>query len=581
MTPIQGSRQLLSLLLLILFFSVGPVSGQSAGRGDITGRVLGPDGAPLADIVVAARAVGKKADGQRFTATSATTDAEGNFRFSNLESRLYRVAAVAAGVPRIRFQNARIGDTVILRFERGGVITGRITGPDGLPLVETNVRFHPVPDPDRPPVERNNRQILFAQTDDRGQYRQWGLSPGRYLVSVQPQTGQTDGEDVETYYPGTPFAGARPVIVTEGGEATGIDIRHLAQSGLSIEGRVTGSAAQNGGWVRLFDAATRQSVDQTISGEDGRFSFSQITPGEYELIAEGNGQQVMLAGVPGGFSSDPEDLIDTFDALTPDSSSPLAFSEPVRVVVGTKNIANLTVPLGPARVINGAIRVAPPAKSLGEICGATASPVESTEILLVAKRNNLYITALNGQLSTTPDTAGQFRMNRLVPEDYALGFDLPAGWYVASATEPGTPKPKPLGSLLLKKGTSRENIAVTLEFGAATVKGTVSNLPKAVEEVEKLRVHLIPLDDAQVENTARYYEATVATDGGFEFKNLAPGRYAVIVQKKDVPAGENPAFPVALDPAKRKLLRDAAKSAKTLELTPCKTFEGVAVEVKP
>jgi hypothetical protein len=55
----------------------------------------------------------------------------------------------------------------------------------------------------------------------------------------------------------------------------------------------------------------------------------------------------------------------------------------------------------------------------------------------------------------------------------------------------------------------------------------------------------------------------------------------VVVLKKNVPEGDNPAFPVAADPVKRKMLLETAKSAKTVELAPCRAVEGFKIEVTP
>jgi hypothetical protein len=559
------NRRLLSAPFLpIVFFYmwvafVGSASGQET-RGQIAGRVVGTNDAPVVGATVTARPESSDPDTFQAPAAQAVTDGTGAFVLPDLRPRLYRLEVRAKGYAQSEKPiRARIGESPVIALTRGGVITGKVTDRENRPIIEALVRVMRVADAAGKPVPDPFPAFYpTVTTDDRGEYRKWGLTPGRYLVWVEG----TDSDyraldplegDIPTYYPSVTRGGAKEVTVTEGGETTGIDIRHRGQRGFAVSGRLAGVPGDSYVTLELLDAETHVPMVTANKNPYKGLEFTAIgvPPGSYDLTA--------VAYLPKGTR---------------------LFSDPIRVVVKGRDVDSLTVTLAPAASVAGTVTLAPPEKTLFEACGGEpATSVEEAAVELALKKESL-LTTFQGP-TTVPMETGAFQTRGLVAGEYALAIAPPAGWYVASATEPGTPKPKSLGSLLLKKGTSRENIAVTLEFGAATLKGTVSNLPKAVEDVEKLRVHLVPLDEAQVENTARYYETTVAPDGGFELKNLAPGRYAVVIQKKDVPAGENPAFPVALDPAKRKLLRDAAKSAKTLELTPCKTFEGVTVEVKP
>ena len=68
-----------------------------------------------------------------------------------------------------------------LRLTRGGVITGRVGDEDGEPLARALITVQ------RYQYVRGERQLQPAggdQTDDRGQYRVFGLPPGDYYVSA-------------------------------------------------------------------------------------------------------------------------------------------------------------------------------------------------------------------------------------------------------------------------------------------------------------------------------------------------------------------------------------------------------------
>ncbi|HEY7180972.1 MAG TPA: hypothetical protein VIC84_06120 [Blastocatellia bacterium] len=69
----------------------------------------------------------------------------------------------------------------------------------------------------------------------------------------------------------------------------------------------------------------------------------------------------------------------------------------------------------------------------------------------------------------------------------------------------------------------------------------------------------------------RYGEAVVGRDNSFEFKNLAPGKYRLLVRAaRDVQFGDSPPAPVAWDANERAKLRKEAEAMKIeVDLKPC------------
>ncbi len=529
-------------------------------RGQITGRVVGTDETPVAGATVLVRPITADTDVFQAPTATATTDGAGAFTLSDLSPRLYRLEVTAKGYATPEKPvRARIGANLTIALTRGGVITGQVTDRENRPIVEAQIKVIRIADADGKPIPNPvPPRYPGCQSDDRGVYRRWGLTPGRYLVwvegtpSVYLPLDPLEG-DVPTYYPSVTRGGAKEVVVTEGGETTGIDIRHRGQRGFAVSGQTVGASQDTFVDLRLLDAETHaviaQAAKDQLRGPD--FTFTGIPPGVYDLVA---------------------------DAYLRKGDH--AFCEPIRVVVKTKDVEGLTVTLVAAATVSGKVGFTSPGKERTDACKVEPpAPVEETSVQLIRKRENPL--APDDSSPVVPEEKGSFRLTGVRPGDCALAVEPPAGWYVATATEPASPKPKPLGQFTLKKGASLDGVVLSLEFGAAELRGTVASLPKSPEAVEKLRVHLIPLDEEQVENPARFYETTVAASGAYEFRNLAPGRYAVVVLKKDVPEGDNPAFPVAADPVKRKTLRAAAKDAKTIELAPCRPVEDFKVEVKP
>ena len=126
---------------------------------------------------------------------SAVTDDSGQFDFQQLPEGRYTLNASKAGFVSLSYgqrrplqpgtplqlaNNQTLRD-LELRLPRGSAIGGRITDETGEPMPNIMVRVM------RQQLVQGQRQLMPAgngQTDDRGQYRVWGLNPGEYYVSA-------------------------------------------------------------------------------------------------------------------------------------------------------------------------------------------------------------------------------------------------------------------------------------------------------------------------------------------------------------------------------------------------------------
>ena len=136
----------------------------------------------------------------------------------------------------------RMGD-VQFRMVPNGVITGRVLDEDGEPmaLVQVQAMRHRYP--------QGRKQLVSygsATTNDIGEYRIFGLPPGRYFVSVSPRRSylssraaagaapQPEEEYVPTFYPGTADPTAAAALeIGPGAQLRGIDLQasHGAREG--------------------------------------------------------------------------------------------------------------------------------------------------------------------------------------------------------------------------------------------------------------------------------------------------------------------------------------------------------------
>ena len=237
-----------------------------------------------------------------------TTDQEGKYRITNVPEGAFMIAPAAPAFVIADVSNPR-GQTLIIHkgdnvegidFDliRGGVITGKITDANGLPVVEEAVNLLSV---------ENNRGgspshvPLSFQTDDRGVYRIFGIKPGRYKVSVGSESvyrgvGRGRHSLPTTFYPDTNEAAKATVIeVGEGTEATRIDISlGRAPEGFAVSGRVvegeTGKPVSNVAIslskITIIDANTTSGYGgftDVRTNVDGAFRLEKLQAGKYSV----------------------------------------------------------------------------------------------------------------------------------------------------------------------------------------------------------------------------------------------------------------------------------------------------------
>src|SRR5262245_45902441 len=268
-------------------------TGRRLNREDvIKGRVIGPDGQPMADAMVFAYRIGERLG----RGHSAMVDDDGNFKSVRHSPTAYVYSARAPGyvfadVP-IEDNVHRIGDHVTIRMVKGGVITGRVTDETGEPLVGVAVRPHRLRDPQGNPAISSVESLDLGDgiTDDRGIYRVFGLRPGVYILSVGGHDYDAQvRNDAPTYYPSATRDTATEINLGACEEVSGVDIRHRGDRGRVVSGVVTGeveSSPHNSVGITLKGLEGGSFEAMTATDNTRGFVFYGAPDGEYELIAE-------------------------------------------------------------------------------------------------------------------------------------------------------------------------------------------------------------------------------------------------------------------------------------------------------
>jgi hypothetical protein len=216
-------------------------------------------------------------------------------------------AANQPGTP-IELVDGQVADKVSFALVRGGAISGRIVDEFGEPVSGAQVtlqRFTYMGGARR--LTGGGSEGGFDRTDDLGQFRLYGLTPGEYYVTATlrnmefmptPSTAVTPAMDgyAPTFFPGTPsLADARRVAVRAGQDVLNITFPLSATKVGRISGRVTTSGGAPYAGAMLTVAPSGETMGFNTTGSpirpDGTFQTSGLPPGTYTLTVQPAGNR--------------------------------------------------------------------------------------------------------------------------------------------------------------------------------------------------------------------------------------------------------------------------------------------------
>jgi protocatechuate 3,4-dioxygenase beta subunit len=549
------------------------------GTASLAGRVvLSSDSQPP---VRHARVVVTRSD--LLVTRSALTDDDGEFAVGELPPGRYTVTATKAGLLRAAHGAAgpgrpgmaialaagqRVAD-LQLRMARGGVVTGIVTDPAGRPAPAVAVRLL------QSRYEGAERVWAPASTaagsaidltDDRGQYRFFGLMPGEYIVGAMPpddslvatrtMEGTTVGF-VPVFHPGTTRAAeAARVTVRAGQETGGIDVPLQHVRTARIEGQIIardGIAPRNLRVAIVPEVATPAIAPgpsassivsslrtQTSVDAEGRFAFASVPPGKYTVAGRAVEPVAPKPGVP---------YVSVIGGIT----SRWAMTE---VIVDGGNVSGVTLTLQPGLTVSGRVE-------LEHAPGASPMPD--------ASRVRVYLYGLSrargafgaGSVSGTVSSSGEFVVEGVVPGRYRVSAsyanDIANGWSVKSVLLEGR------NTLDLPLEVTPDGnvtgLAITMTRATQRVSGLL--LDGTGKPAPGLTIVLFPADRALWASTGRIRTARSGQDGRYVVNDLRAGEYRIAALTDVIPGDVNdPAFletliaasiPVAIREGERKM----------------------------
>jgi hypothetical protein len=485
---------------------------------------------------------------------------------------------------------------VTIALSRGAVITGTIVDHTGLPAPGVQVRamqYRLLAGGGRA-LSRAPGALTVEQTDDRGVYRLYGLPAGEYVVvatprvppggeiramtereilealavlqqppsALQPGTSRAAANDAARradpdavtvgyapiYFPGTTSASNATTVTVAAGEERG-DVSFALQ--LVRTTRVEGTLAVPAGitpqQVQLFllqaDGASAETLTpgpgRAVIEADGRFSFSNVAPGQYTLHARaGSGPMVMQMAADG-------DSMRFLSRVTPAANGPdiAAHWGMTEVLVDGQPVTNIGIAMQPALTSMG--RMTADASTTGRTFDAAQVRVSLTPITTGGP-------AFHPAPNFLPGPAGAFTLTGVLPGRYRLSLGGPGevsgGWQLKSATFGG----RDVLDLPVEIAPESATGPFVLTFTDRTQQVSGSLHDQAGRPATDYAI-LVFADDERywAAGSRRIRTARPATDGQFNIDGLPAGDYRIAALTDITPAESS-------DPAFLRAVRDAS-----------------------
>jgi hypothetical protein len=500
--------------------------------GTVEGQVVNAlTGEPLKKVMLILNPTQQQADA---TPYSTTSDASGHFAMSNIAPGRYRLTAERTGFVRGDYGSPgpmRPGSTLtlssgqemklnIFKMQPQGVISGRVLDEDGegIANVQIQAMTHRYIQGKRQLIPTGN-----ASTNDLGEYRLFGLAPGRYILTAnyrmqfmgQMAADRTAGARANepeegyatTYYPGTTDpSGAMPLTVGAGRSMSNTDIKLMRSRTLRIRGRVLNGSSLPAMRTMLM-LASRDDFGfgfynrntTSVRGKDGSFEFRGVAPGAYYLITQ----------------------------YVEDNNR---FSARVPVDVGNANVDGIEVTLRPGMEIPGTVTIE------GDPSGLNLAQLN---VFLQTKDFN----PMGGGSSARVKDDGTFVLRNISPDTFrAAVFGLNDQVYIKSVRV--GPQEAPNGEVVVVDGAPPA-LTLVLSTAGGQLSGRVSGDKRA--PAQGATVVLVPAAEKR-DQTQLFKTATTDQNGGFSFKAIAPGSYKLFAWDNVEPgAWQDPEFLAPLE----------------------------------
>jgi 5-hydroxyisourate hydrolase-like protein (transthyretin family) len=459
------------------------------------------------------------------------TGADGKFTFKDIDAGGYRIAALADGFVRQEVGQRTVngqgrpvfvtaGQTLkdaTIRLIPTGAVSGRVFDENGQPATGAPVQLlravYNV-------QGRNLQSVANGVVDDRGDYRAFGVPPGRYyLLAGTPPGGPLvrGGGPLAAaaarfslvYYPSAENIDQALTVEVKPGEQTTIDMRVLRQvQTYRVRGRIVDGTG-NGlppnlnislAYRFLTGSGSRGGGSNVFNPATATFELQNVAPGDWFVTAT---VPATAAEIPTG----PTDAAALAARQAQQVSRPSG-SVPVKVV--DKDVEGLVVTISTGVNTTGRITVE----------GQQLSSIPNLDRLRFSLSPAMQTINQTQPVAFPPAADGSFQVVGLRENEYRAQFPAAApGLYVKSITYGGDDI---LNNTLKFSGSGSGTFDIVLRSGAVQITGTVTDA--RTQPVAGNQVVLIP---AQRTRTDLFRTAITDQSGRFTMPNVPPGEYKV------------------------------------------------------
>jgi hypothetical protein len=476
----------------------------------LSGRVVAADtGRPLRGAIVHVVPTNARNPNER-QGLWITTDAEGRWALDELQPGSFTLNVEKGGYLTLHYGQTRPfepGKTIALTagqlfdnadvvLPRAGVISGKLVDEFGDPVTGALVRAlrYKYQDGQRQLTPIADGMEAFMQggvTDDLGNYRVYGLTPGDYYICA---VFVPRGESVSsighppTYFPGTPAAAeARRITLGMGQEAANVNFNLSTARYASVSGTVVGSSgAPIGATVALKSAAADLVALPSVSAPGGTFTIPNVAPGDYRL-------QVHTA--TGGIQN---------------AAAVMEFAT-LPISIDGQDVSGLVIATAPGANASGRVRFEGASEPPGRLYVRTLPMTPGAPGYMMASAG------------VNPDST--FEARGLAGRQAFEVGTLPPGWFLKSVLHQG--KDITDAGYDFKPGQNVSGIQIVLSQTATSLSGTAQD--DQARPIADYTVVAFSSDSARWGYRTRYVRSVRPDQHGrFTLRGLPPDEYVVV-----------------------------------------------------
>jgi protocatechuate 3,4-dioxygenase beta subunit len=479
------------------------------GTAEISGRVT-LKGEPANGVIVALDL--RQMPGQNPRLRSKT-DANGVYRITRVPAGQYFINALAPGffIPKespggmgkaISISDSEIIENINFALKPGCVITGRVTDANGHPFIGESLHLYKINEQGKPISSFFSSELLMSRTDDRGDYRIYGLEAGRYLVWVG---GGESGGSFKTssnrrYYPQTfhpdakEISKAKVIELDEGEEATGVDISvGEPKKTFQVLGRVIDADSGQPlsgleihlGTYRSDGSGVGVGRTDELSGSRGEFRLNGVIPGKYAAFTASRGNAEY-------------------------------YSDPAPFEVIDSNVSGVEIKAKRGATISGLVTVE------GTKDPAVLAKLPQIELEAFIRSNQIR----SQSVSTRVNMDGSFRLPGLPPGKARILLTTKGGEYkfwMIRLERGGSSSP---WEIEIGPGVQINNFRVVVVYGDAVLRGQIKIPGMSFPEGVTCRVYARRSGDP---TSLSSFREDMDAGGKFLIRSLVPGEYELTI----------------------------------------------------